>query len=215
MKNDLIESTDVFPEKFNEKQRKQLLEERQNIIIENITTIEKSFFRIGKALAEIKHHRLYKADPIYNKWKDYVEHRIYPHLHQTTITDYIGIVRMQIENDDFIGEEELVNLGFKKARLLKSKYNLIQQIEDNTEREKMMERFKENYRKCQEEFQLIPFTTFRKVFDFIKSERQQNHIMEKNLGSMHLKFNRKTNTITIKSEYTEELEGLFYKLAGS
>ncbi len=186
---------------LSERQRITLLKDRQRIIDESILAIQQNFLQLGKALAEIKKFKLYKADPLFPSWRDYINHRLAPKLHQSTISDYIGIFNMLIHHNDFIQEQDLVKLGYKKTKLLKAKLNLIKKEKDPVIREQLEDKFKRNYDKIFKEFRDIPYTTFEKVFDFVPSEKKMNHnIIEKSNSDFHFKLDKKNHTITIKSK---------------
>ncbi len=200
------------------RQKELLLEERLHLIEDCIYTIQSNFFKIGTALAEIRKFKLYKADPLYPKWKDYISHRIEPKLHQSTITDYIGIVKMQLEHQDFIHEEELIRLGYKKVKLLKSKLNLIQKEKDTPLRKKLIGKFKTFYQQSFKEYRDIPYVTFEKALMLrIQGDEEvkslNHNIIEKSSRGFHFKFNKTQKKITITSsdDFSEDqLETLFH-----
>ncbi len=203
----------VNSNRITDDQKKYLLEERENLIQTNIDKIQNSFFLIGKALFEIKQYKLYKADPIYNKWKDFVKYRILSKLHQSTISDYMAIVKMQIENQDFMGENELITLGYKKAKLLKSKFNMIKKIKNNSTKNKLKQKFIETYKMSFDELNDVPFSIYEKKFNFIKTEFPQN-ITKEEFEKDGIKYilDKKNKKIIIKSNSSDNLKQLFDKL---
>ena len=183
---------------LTDKQKELLLEERQHLIEDSIHSIQNSFFSIGKALAEIKKFKLYKADPFYPTWREYISHRVSPKLHQSTISDYIGIVKMQLDHKDFIKQEELIRLGYKKVKLLKAKIALIQKENDLHVKRGLMEKLKEIYSKSFQEFRDVPYTTYETILSFVPSEkRSSNHTIEKVTENFTFKLDKKNNKITI------------------
>ncbi len=199
---------------LSERQKSILLNERQKVIEESILNIQKSFFYLGKALAEIKRFKLYKADPLYPLWRDYVNNRIVPKLHQSTISDYIAIVKMQLENQDLITEEDIIKLGYKKVKLLKSKLNLIKKEKDQLKKDALTKKFKELYYKSFKEFHALPYTTYEKIFSFISSNKMDSNIVKKSNDVFSFKLDKKNNKLTIipKKGNKKLLEELFNQL---
>ncbi|MDH4127466.1 MAG: hypothetical protein OEV44_01845 [Spirochaetota bacterium] len=192
-----------------------LLEERQHIINESIATIQSSFFRIGKALAEIRKFKLYKADPLYPSWREFINHRIVPKLHQSTITDYIGIVKMQLENQDYIKEEDLVRLGYKKVKLLKAKLNLIQKEKDSILKRKLENKFKSVYERSFKEFRDLPYSTYEYLLSFVQSaKKENNYILEKEDSNFVYRLDKKRLKISItpKTRNVEKLTFFFNRI---
>ena len=206
---------------LTDKQKELLLEERQHIIEDSIYAVQKSFFRIGKALAEIRKFGLYKADPLYPNWKDYIAHRIVPKLHQSTISDYISIVRMQLENKEFIQEEDLVRLGYKKVKLLKSKLNVISKEKDMVVRRQLLSKFKDFYERSFQEFRDLPYSTYEKALA-LRLEIEQpvkesgNMVIEKSNADFVFKFDKKRNKIVITpiaDGNSSKLESFFHLIS--
>jgi hypothetical protein len=199
---------------LSERQKSALLHERQQVIEDSIHSIQKSFFNLGKALAEIKRFKLYKVDPLYPLWKEYINHRIVPKLHQSTISDYIAIVRMQLEHQDFIKEDDIIALGYKKVKLLKSKLNIIKKEKDPLKRETLSTKFKELYHKSFKEFNGLPYTTYEKIFSFISSDKTNGNIVRKSNNMFNFKLDKKNNKLSIipKEGNKHLLEELLKKL---
>jgi hypothetical protein len=196
-------------------QREQLLIERQALIQTALETIQHNFFRLGKALAEIKEFRLYKADRLCRTWKQFVEYRIQPKLHQSTISDYIGIVKMQVENAQVMDETGLLKLGYKKAKLLKAKYNLIKKIESNDQRTKAMDRFLQIYNMSFEQLSFASYAVYEQQFDFIQhpDSIDLTHTLEEN--NFQILYNASANTLRITHPDGEIMQRLFSTLKAS
>lgn len=206
---------------LTDKQKELLLEERKQIINESLEAIQYNFFRLGKALAEIKKYKLYKSDPFHKTWKDFVQNKIQPKLHQSTISDYISIVKMQLENKEFISENDIVELGYKKVKLLKSKLNLIKKEQDYQLRKKLEKKFRTFYRQSFEEFRDLPYSTYEQALmlrleDLSEPERKSDsYIIERENTEFKYKFDKRNKKITISSvngNY-EQLESLFHLLS--
>lgn len=196
-------------------QKELLLEERQHIIDDCIYSIQSNFFKIGKALAEIRKFSLYKADPLYSSWKEFVSHRIAPKLHQSTISDYIAIVKMQLENKDYIREDDLVRLGYKKVKLLKSKLNIIQKEKDPQVKKSLEDKFKSVYQKSFQEFRDLPYSTYEYLLNFVPSNKKENNIIEKSNLDFIFRFDKKRQKVTIipKGINKGKLESFFYLIS--
>lgn len=206
---------------LTEKQKELLLEERKQIIDESLEAIQYNFFRLGKALAEIRKYRLYKSDPFNKTWKDFVKNKIQPKLHQSTISDYISIVKMQLENKDFISEDEVIELGYKKVKLLKSKLNLIKKEKDYQLKKKLEKKFKTFYKQSFQEFRDLPYSTFEQAL-MIRLEglsespkNSYNYTIEKENEEFKYKLDKRNKKITIspKNDNFEQLESLFHILS--
>jgi hypothetical protein len=182
-------------------QRAQLLRERQTIIEKSIEEIQSNFFKIGKALAEIKKFKLYKADKLYPTWSEYIKHRVVAKLHQSTISDYIGIVKMQLSESDYMKEDEIVKLGYKKAKLLKNKLSIIEQVEDPTKHRELKEKFRRVYQKSFKELSGLPYKTYEYQFKFIppskKNIKRRKKVVEKQTDEYILKLNTISGIISI------------------
>ncbi len=182
-------------------QRAQLLKERQAIIELSIEEIQSNFFKIGKALAEIKKFKLYKADKLYPTWSEYIKHRVVAKLHQSTISDYIGIVKMQLSENDYMKEDEIMRLGYKKSKLLKNKLSIIKQVEDPNERRKLYDKFKDVYQKSFKELSGLPYKTYEYQFKFIppskKNIQRKKNVVEKQTDNFILKLNTISGIISI------------------
>jgi hypothetical protein len=199
----------------NKNERLLLLKDREHIIEKSILDIQESFILIGKALMEIKDMKLYQEDPIYKTWSEYVKNKVQAKLHQSTIGDYISIVRMIVSNQD-IREEDIVKLGYKKAKLIKTKYNLIMKEKDKDQRNKKLDEFKEVYKEVIKSPENIPYKVCEEMFDFIKSRNNQHkksNIVRKEVHGVKISFNKTKNTITIKSEQDERLESIYQILS--
>ena len=213
-----LQDTSTQKLNLNQQQRKQLLEERQEIIEQAIIDIQYNFFRIGKALAEIKNYKLFKADPLFSTWSSYIKNRIIPKLHQSTISDYIAIVRMQLSESDYMVEEEIVKLGYKKAKLLKNKLNVIKQIEDDNNRNVLLEKFKNTYQKSFKEFSELPYRTYEYQFNFIppskKNFKRKLQIIEHQTKKYSIKLNTISGIISItpKTKHENEQDKLLDKI---
>ncbi len=194
-------------------QRQQELRKYESLIEKSINDIQKSFIDIGKALIEIRSKKLYKEDPLYKNWGDYLKNRVAAKLNQSTVGDYISIVKMIITNED-IREEDLVKLGYKKAKLIKTKFNSIMMEKNKEERKRKMSLFKEVYKEVVDSPENIPYTTCEKMFSFIKSprnqkEKQRYNIVKSEINGVKINYNKLKKTITIKSEQEERLDGIF------
>ena len=205
------------------KNREVLLKERQEVIERSIQEIQNSFLKLGKALAEIKKFKLYKADPLYPFWKDYLDHRVKIKLHQSTISDYIAIFQMCIENKSFISEESLVKLGYKKSKLLKSKLNLIKKEKDIQLREKLYEKFKLFYQQSFKEFRDIPYSTYQQALELrlqknlqLDPKKRDTISVKKSNKVFNFKWDKVNHKIIISVNDTnqlQQLESLFYKIS--
>ncbi len=200
-----------LPANSEKKERYLLLKDRENIIEKSIQDIQESFILIGKALMEIKDMKLYQEDPIHNTWSSYVKNKVQAKLHQSTIGDYISIVRMIMSNQD-IREEDIVKLGYKKAKLIKTKYNLIMKEKNKEERNKKLDEFKNIYQEVVKSPDNIPYKVCEEMFDFIKAKskkHKKSDILKKEIHGIKISYNKTKNTITIKSEQHERLESIF------
>ncbi len=204
------------------RQKELLLIERQNLIDECIHSIQTNFFRIGKALAEIKKFRLYKQDALFPSWRDFVNNRIVPKLHQSTISDYIGIVQMQVKYKDVIQEDDLIRLGYKKSKLLKARLSVIEKEEDPQAKRQLEKTFKTFYERSFKEFRDLPYTTYERALNLrilgqeYPSKPGNNLIIEKINDFFKFKFDKKNKKITIipvDENHYDKLESFFHMIS--
>lgn len=211
MENDLSRNYSNLPAKTELGDRKTLLREKESIIEESIGNIQESFIRLGKALIDIKDQKLYKEDPLHNTWKAYIENRVKAKLNQSTIGDYIAIVRMMISNDD-ISEEDIIKLGYKKAKFLKTKYNTILKEKNDEEREKKLDHFKKIYHEIIESSQNIPYRIYEDMFAFVKKKdknKQKSNIVKNDINGVKITYNKNKKSISISSEQSERLDTIY------
>ncbi len=179
------------------------LKEQERIITESVKAIAENFFRIGQALLTIKKEKLYKADPLYNTWSEYVRKRIGSKLHLATIQDYISIVQMQLELKEYMTPQQLMQLGYKKAKYLKSKYNIIKRLKDPVQKELMLKRFVDVYKDMFDDLKDLNFTAFKYQFDFIPANsrgvKKGNITSRRVIGNAEVTFNPIKGEIIIKA----------------
>ncbi|MFW5799188.1 MAG: adenosine deaminase [Spirochaetota bacterium] len=206
----LNKNYDLFTDKVSNSDRKKLLKEREDLIEKSINDIQESFIIIGKALLEIRDMKLYKEDSVYNTWSSYLENRVKAKLNQSTIGDYISIVRMIVSNEE-IKEDDIIKLGYKKAKLLKTKYNTIMKEQNQELKNKKLNKFKQVYKEIVDSSENIPYKNYVKMFDFVKphTSTTDSNIVKKQIHGVNVTYNKTKKRITIKSEQKERLDSIF------
>ncbi len=186
------------------------LKKYEQVIEESIINIQKNFIVLGKALMRIKDEKLYKEDPLHNTWGAYVEYRVKSKLNQSVISDYISIVRMILANEDF-KENDIIKLGYKKAKFIKTKYNTIMKEKDEDLKEKKLVRFHQVYQEIIDSSENIPYSTCKKLFGFVKPKKDKNQIiLNDEINGIKVKYNKKKKKITIEAEQQERLNTLYH-----